>query len=215
MNIAYIRTMSSVVEQRNNILKYAYSKGVLIDRDLLDDSEAIALKERTSFVDFMHSLKKGDTLFIDSCHYLSQEIEDIIKIFDCILSREVVAVICKYDFRVDSNAKAEDILKILLANSTAHDAKEITLGRPKGSISKSKFDVFRDEIITLLKKDYNITKIAKTLAVSRTSLRDYIESRNLKDIALIELSQAKVEFQSEAIPKSKCTLKNKRSLDVD
>jgi hypothetical protein len=146
---------------------------------------------------------------------LSQEIEDIIKIFDCILSREVVAVICKYDFRVDSNAKAEDILKILLANSTAHDAKEITLGRPKGSISKSKFDVFRDDIITLLKKDYNITKIAKTLAVSRTSLRDYIESRNLKDIALIELSRAKVEFQSEAIPKSKCTLKNKRSLDVD
>jgi len=49
-------------------------------------------------------------------------------------------------------------------------------------MSKSKFDSQRTEIIKLLEDGHAVSKIARELEVSRTSLKDYINSRGLKDL---------------------------------
>ncbi len=64
------------------------------------------------------------------------------------------------------------------------DKKEKTqhIGRPKGSKSSSKFDVYHSEIVTLLSGGYSVSAIARELEVSRSSLKDYIESRGIKEL---------------------------------
>jgi len=65
-------------------------------------------------------------------------------------------------------------------------------GRPKGRMSKSKFDIYRAEIIEQLSLGSSVSKISRSLSVSRTSLKDYINSRGLKELVV-----AKKEFLKE------------------
>jgi response regulator of citrate/malate metabolism len=61
------------------------------------------------------------------------------------------------------------------------DAKK-GIGRPKGSKSSSKFDIHLEKIIDLLKQRHSVSEIARILGVSRSSLKDYVESRELKEV---------------------------------
>jgi ribosomal protein S8 len=63
------------------------------------------------------------------------------------------------------------------------DNSKKVIGRPVGSRSSSKFDVYINEIIAYLKDKKSVSEIARILEVSRSSLKDYIESRELKLVA--------------------------------
>jgi uncharacterized protein (DUF433 family) len=71
-----------------------------------------------------------------------------------------------------------------LLNSIREEQKnrQNQIGRPKGSKSKSKFDPFVSTIIENLKEGMNVSAIARDLKVSRSSLKDYIESRKIKEM---------------------------------
>jgi DNA-binding CsgD family transcriptional regulator len=56
------------------------------------------------------------------------------------------------------------------------------VGRPKGSRSSSKFDKYLKEIMQYIKEGKNVSEMARILQVSRSSLKDYIESRELKTL---------------------------------
>ena len=58
-------------------------------------------------------------------------------------------------------------------------AKGKTIGRPKGTLGKSKLDGKEEEIRSLLNKEVGITSIAKIMGVSRTALRHFIRTRKL------------------------------------
>ncbi len=58
-------------------------------------------------------------------------------------------------------------------------AKGKVIGRPKGSLGKSKLDGKEEEIQLLLEKRVGITSIAKIMGVSRTALRHFIKTRKL------------------------------------
>ena len=69
------------------------------------------------------------------------------------------------------------------------------IGRPKGSKSSSKFDVYRGEIVSLLRKGMSVSAIARELELTRSSLKDYIESRGIKELvegAWIEMNESSV-----------------------
>lgn len=53
----------------------------------------------------------------------------------------------------------------------------VTIGRPKGTTGKSKLDG-KEEIQNFLKKDINKTTIAKLLNCDRSTLNNFIKSRN-------------------------------------
>jgi len=58
-------------------------------------------------------------------------------------------------------------------------AKGKLLGRPKGSLGKSKLDGREEEIKTLLLKTVSKSSIAKIMEISRTALYEFIKSRKL------------------------------------
>lgn len=58
-------------------------------------------------------------------------------------------------------------------------------------MSKSKFDIYRPRVIELLEAKTSVSEIAKILGVSRTSLKDYINSRGLKDLVKAKMSLLK------------------------
>lgn len=83
---------------------------------------------------------------------------------------------------MNKDTNMTDIFPLLNALRTEEKERTKQLGRPKGSKSSSKFDVHQREIITLLSEGMSVSAIARELKVSRSSLKDYIESRRLKDL---------------------------------
>ena len=77
--------------------------------------------------------------------------------------------------------------------------------RPKGSKSSSKFDIYINEIIDFIKEKKSVSEMARLLKVSRSSLKDYIESRELKQVANGSLlPQEKENAEQEVIDTIAC-----------
>jgi DNA-binding transcriptional regulator YiaG len=57
------------------------------------------------------------------------------------------------------------------------------IGRPKGSKSNSKFDKYINQIIAYIREKKSVSEMARLLNVSRSSLKDFIDSRELKQVA--------------------------------
>ena len=62
------------------------------------------------------------------------------------------------------------------------DARELILLQLLLSRSSSKFDKYQTRIISALKEEMNVSAIARELGVSRSSLKDYIESRGIREM---------------------------------
>jgi response regulator of citrate/malate metabolism len=69
-----------------------------------------------------------------------------------------------------------------LRQTLQNDSKKV-VGRPRGSKSNSKFDRYINDIIAYIKEKKSVSEMARALKVSRSSLKDYIESRELKQVA--------------------------------
>ena len=187
MTYTYLRVKSSrysIALQEKSIEEFAQKCEICIDKKEIEISpDAKGLEDREEFIDFLHSLKKGDSLFIYDLSVLSVKVGEIIKVVNCLFNREIELYISKYLLHLDINSPAKVIVSLL------NDIREVnikmkksTKGRPKGSISKSKYDKFRDQIIKMLKEGKNVSEISKILNISRSSLRDYIVSRNIKEL---------------------------------
>lgn len=200
MNYLYQRhTLKSNITDLNHCIE---SKKLNIEKTLIDYSDVEkSLEERIELKDMLHDvLQNGDTLIVYDLLELSSDASELIKIFDCLFNRDIDILLCKYDTSINKDTSTLKTVR-LLTDLLEKDKEEKALksGRPKGRFSKSKFDEMQDEIIRLLKENTSVSEIARQLEVSRTSLKDYINSRSLKDIVN---SDIKKEFA--VIPKSKC-----------
>ncbi|MEJ2437904.1 MAG: helix-turn-helix domain-containing protein [Sulfurovaceae bacterium] len=101
----------------------------------------------------------------------------------CFLSKRVAVYVAKCGVFINKNSKIEEIFPLLNDLREIEQSKELRVGRPRGSYSKSKFDRYQLDIIELLRDGYNVSAIARKLNVSRSSLKDYIQSRNIKSIS--------------------------------
>jgi len=188
MNYAYLRQMpdnNSMAEQQRSILSFALSRGLEIDKEVVEySSKNHLIEEREKFEEFMHSLEEGSTLIVDTLSVLSNRAEELIKIINCMLSRSIDLYIASAKVRMEKRTPIVEIFPLLNDLREAQKAKSNHIGRPKGSRSSSKFDTYQAQIITFLKEGMNVSAIARELGVSRSSLKDYIESRGIK--ALVE-----------------------------
>jgi len=210
MVYAYLRAQNirfSIVLQEKSIEEFAAQKGFIIDEKEVEiSSYNKSLEDREDFRRFLHSLKSGDKLFIYDLSLFSNRVGEIVKILNCLFKRGVEIYISKFFIKLNENSPAKIVVSLL--NDLRESFKELKnrgLGRPKGSISKSKYDIYRDDILKYLKEGKSVSEISKLLNISRTSLRDYIVSRNLKELAATE---GKMENFGEIliIPKSECRL---------
>jgi DNA invertase Pin-like site-specific DNA recombinase len=186
MIVSYIRPdkdFDGVYEQLKLINSYADQKVMVIQEELVDQtSQSKRLSERGEVVRLFRSLQ-DDTLIIYDTWALSSYIEDVVQMFSCLLKNGNTIHLVKPGVVIDRKSDTMLVLGLIdqLRQILQDDAKK-GIGRPKGSKSSSKFDVHLEEIIELLKQRKSVSEIARRLNVSRSSLKDYIESRELKEV---------------------------------
>lgn len=186
MNYAYIRQMphfAPLSQQQRDILTFAMEHHLDIEKEVVEySSKNVSMDERKDFEAFMQGIGKGDRLIISSFAVISDKVEEVVKVINCILSHDATLYVCSPKTRIDSEAKLIDVAPLLNDLRKAEEEKRVRIGRPKGSRSSSKFDVYHARIITMLREGMNVSAIARELGVSRSSLKDYIESRGLKEL---------------------------------
>ena len=186
MTYAYLRQLpdnSNISEQQRNILSFSFTQNINIDKEVVEySSKNHLIEERKKFETFMHSLEEGNTLVVDTLSVLSDRAEELIKIINCMLSHKIDLYIASAKTLLNKDTTVVEIFPLLNDLREAQKAKSNQIGRPKGSRSSSKFDVYQPQIISLLKEGLNVSAISRELEISRSSLKDYIESRGIREL---------------------------------
>lgn len=186
MVISYIRPdkdFDNVYEQLKLLNAYSDQMMLTIDTEMIDQlSQNKRLTERTNVVELFRSLK-DDTLLLYDAWVLSTNIEDVVQMFSCLLKNNNELHIIKQGIKVSSRSDIMVVLGLIdqLRQMVQSEEKK-AIGRPRGSKSVSKFDEHLENIISLLKNGHSVSEIARKMGVSRSSLKDYVESRELKTL---------------------------------
>ncbi len=216
MNTILLRakdTKTNVIQQQKHIFRYAHQNELDINFTEIDNSGINdRLETKNELKGFLRSLRDNDNILIHSLSTFSSNTEDLIKIFNCLFERSICVYITNINIKIKKSTKAIEILSVLMKeNDIAIDEnKTISQGRPKGRMSKSKFDIYRLEIIDYLEKNCSVNEISKLLNVSRSSLKDYINSRGLKDLVetRTQLLQKK-DFKKTSATSQRCNITKK------
>lgn len=216
MNIVLLKNNNndtSVIVQQKQILKYAHHHGIKIDTTEIENSnQDVELEDRKEFKGFLKSIEKNDHLIIFDLITFSSSVEELVKIFECLLTRFITIHIANVNIAIDSNSKPLALLELLSKQrEISKNIEKVKIqGRPKGRMSKSKFDIYRAQVLELLENGKSVSDISKILNASRTSLKDYINSRGLKDLVKAKLlllkSSKKQPLNVKIRPTKECSL---------
>jgi DNA invertase Pin-like site-specific DNA recombinase len=205
MVYGYLRQLfgkRDIANQQSSIISFALSQELHIDKEVIEYSnQNRPLEEREQFEKFVHGLKSGDIILVDELWMLSERVDEIIKIIYCMLGREIVLYSASSQTLITSSSTIGEIFPLLNSLRQKQKIRQNQKGRPRGSKSKSKFDPYQLEIIDCLKDGMSVSAIARRLMISRSSLKDYIRSRGIKE--MIEGSWVGI------LPSSKSELDNK------
>jgi len=188
MVIAYIRSdknFSSAHEQLQLINSYAMANTLVIDNELIDyTSQNKRLHDRSEVTSVFQSTD-GAILLISDVWVLTTNMEDLIQMFSCLLKHDFKVHFIKQSVIMTQQSSSMLVLGLMdqLRQKLQSESKRV-IGRPKGSRSTSKFDVYINDIMAFIKNGKNVSEMARILNVSRSSLKDYIESRELKQVVL-------------------------------
>lgn len=186
MIYAYLRQIpgaKNLTLQQQAVLGYALNHGLEIDKEVVEHSSRNRpIEERKQFEDFMHTLKKGDDLVVDEIWTLSDRVDEVAKILGCMMSRGVRLHVAANGIVVTPETPLGQVLPLLNEKRRQEESRPHGVGRPKGSKSRSKFDSLQPKILQLLKEGMSVSAIARELDVNRSSLKDYIESRSLREL---------------------------------
>lgn len=186
MVVSYIRAeknFENVIEQLKIISAYCDRENLIIDKEMIDQTfQNKRITDRNDVVTLFRSLH-NDTLLVYDTWVLSINIEDVVQMLSCLLRNGIEIHFVKSGIVIDRQSDTMVVLGLIdQLRQTIQNEEKKEIGRPKGSKSASKFDFFLDQIITELKEGHNVSDIARLLNVSRSSLKDYIESRSLKEL---------------------------------
>ncbi len=187
MAISYIRPdkyFDGAFEQLKSINAYAQASGIDITEEYVDHtSQNNTLDEREAVVKFFRS-NQGRDLLISDIWVLSSNITDLLQMVACLLKNKMRIHVISAGVVIDQNSDVMLVLGIIDQLRQVLESREKKMiGRPKGSRSSSKFDPYLDQIIGYIRDNMSVSAIAREMKVSRSSLKDYIESRELKEVA--------------------------------
>jgi DNA invertase Pin-like site-specific DNA recombinase len=199
-NVAYIRVSTEkqdVQSQKVAILEFCQKEKILVDmfREITISSRK--KEQKQDFEQLVASLEEGDLLIVSELSRIGRSLGGIITQINALLSKKIHFIAIKENIRLE-DGKQDLQSKIMIAmfglfSEVERDlisqrtkdglikARESgkTLGRPRGSKGVCKLDGMEAEIQDFLKKGVSKASIAKILAVSPTTLRHFIQSREL------------------------------------
>ncbi len=96
---------------------------------------------------------------------LGWRVGELVKIFECLFKKNVEVRLLGQNIILNSSTRICTLLEILAKQREEMlSKKEVkSLGRPKGGLSKSKFDIHKSNIITMLLKKTSVSEISNRL----------------------------------------------------
>lgn len=137
---------------------------------------------------------QGDVVIVSELSRLGRSILEVMELLAELMRREVVVFAVKEQYRLGNDLQskilafafsvAAEIESTMIRARTIEalakkKAEGVKLGRPIGSVGKSKLDGREDEIVRLLALRVPKSVIARILGVSRPALYAFISSRSL------------------------------------
>jgi DNA invertase Pin-like site-specific DNA recombinase len=197
--IAYLRISTGsqdLANQKLAILDYARQKRFAIDRFIEAQVSSRMGRDQRHIEELLGTLAAGDRLVVSELSRLGRSLSQVIQIVDELVKRKVRFIAIKEAIRFEGKQDMQtkvmialfglfaEIERDLISERTkeglaAARAKGRLLGRPKGSLGKSKLDGKEGEIRMLLEKEVSKASIAKIVGVSSTNLRHFIRTRKL------------------------------------
>lgn len=199
--LAYLRASTDkqdVTHQKYEILEYARKNDLRIDEYIEVTISAAKNSKQRRIDELTKKLSPQDTLVVTELSRLGRSTAEVVSLVNTLIERQVRMIFIKQhlDFnRHDLNSKVivtlfslfgelERDFIILRTKEALASKKEkgIKLGKPKGTLQKSQFDVDREKIIELLTLGVSVRKIATLLKYkNHISLNTYINKRKLFD----------------------------------
>ena len=197
MNIGYLQLGTEEVgNQEPEIRKYANSEEVAINKFTQVDISS-RRSQKDIKIDWLMLLSDKDNLIETELSRFGRSTKEVLFLLDALKEKDVVIHVIKQKLILDKNnndlisrllitllASFKELEGDLISKCTKEALKlqkesGVTLGRPKGTIGKSKLDGKEEEIQNFLKKDINKSTIAKLLNCDRNTLNNCIKSRNI------------------------------------
>ncbi len=203
MIVSYIRPdkiFDAAHEQLQSINAYAIANNLVIDEEFVDQtSQNKRLSDRTHVTQYFQT-KNANIILIYDVWVLSTNMEDVIQMFSCLMKNEYSVHFVKQSVIVTQESSLMLVLGLIdQLRQILQDESKKVIGRPKGSKSSSKFDKHINEIIQFIQAKKSVSEMARLLEVSRSSLKDYIESRELKQVALGSMKQESPQDAEEKV----------------
>lgn len=201
--IAYIRVSTDgqdVKNQRLEIYEYARKRDIEID-DFVEITMPSSKTSKQRRVDeVMQKLEESDTLIVTELSRLGRSTAEVIALVNELIERDIRIIAIKQTLDVsrhqhNMSSKVTITMFSLMAELErdfisvrtrealrAKKSQGVLLGKPKGTIQKSKFDKDLDRIKELLGYGLSARKIANLLGLTNhIALNTYIRKRRLRE----------------------------------
>ena len=183
-------------EQRSCLKNY-------LEKNNITDFKSIEINistpnEEKNILEFLKNCEMNSIIIVSNLNVFGRTIETILEIVKFLLANKIRIIIVEQslDLIDDKDMLTQMILSVISMTVglekelmslrtkealTAKRLKGISLGKPKGTIQKSKFDMQRDKIEELLTVGLSIRKISKLLGYNNhIGLNNYIKKRKIK-----------------------------------
>lgn len=198
--IAYIRTSTDKQDLNNQkleILEFSRKKDLKVDEFVEITISSRKTTKQRRIDEVLQRLADSDVLIVTELSRLGRSTAEVIALINELVARNIRIIILKQNLDIDKHDMNSKIVITLfslfaelerdlisLRTKEALAAKRmqgIVLGKPKGTIQKSKFDKDVEKIKELLKLELSVRKITKVLGyTNHLALNTYINKRNIR-----------------------------------
>jgi DNA invertase Pin-like site-specific DNA recombinase len=198
--VAYLRTSTDkqdLSHQKLEILEFARNKNLSISNFIEITISSRKTSKQRRIDDLAGMLNESDTLIVTELSRLGRSTAEVISLVNALIDRNIRLMIINQNLDIhqhDINSKIiitlfslfaeleRDLISLRTKEAlSAKKAQGMTLGKPKGTLQKSKFDKNVEKIKELLSYGLSARKIAKVLGYcSHIALNTYINKRKLR-----------------------------------
>ena len=184
------------LEQRASVENYLVKNNITNFKNIeINISTPI---EEKNILELLKNCEMNSTIIVSNLNVFGRTIETILEIVRFLLTNKIRIIIVEQNLDLidDQDMLTQMILGVISMTIglekelmslrtkealTAKKLKGISLGKPKGTIQKSKFDLQREKIEELLAVGLSVRKISKLLGYNNhIGLNNYVKKRNIK-----------------------------------
>ena len=200
--VAYLRASTDKQDlnhQKLELLEFSRKQSLPIDEFVEVTVSSRQTTKQRRIDDLMDKLVEADTLMVTELSRLGRSTAEVISLVNALVKKNIRVIFTKQNLDIsthDMNSKIiltlfslfaeleRDLISLRTKEALASKKREgQILGKPKGTIQKSKFDNNIDKIKELLGYGLSVRKIANVLGYkSHVSLNTYIKKRNIMNI---------------------------------